>query len=92
MKKFFYRVEAEDLLSVSKKFGVPPTVLIKDNGLKKEISRGDVLFINVPDEKHYAVRPADTLKSVAEKFGITEAEISEKNGVDYIFYGLTLWI
>lgn len=92
MKKFFYRVENDSVLSLSEKFGVPPTVIIKENRLKREIARGDVLLITLQDGKRYAVQPTDTLKKVAARFGVSEKELCEKNGVDYLFYGLTLLI
>ena len=93
MKNFFYRVaDGETILSISQKISVPPLLIIKTNGLKNEVSEGDLLYV----EKHlgtlYKVQPFDTIKSVAEKFGVSENSIIEKNGVDYLFYGLTIII
>ena len=91
MKKFFYRVrEKEGALSVAKRFNLPVTALIKDNNLTRDVSEGDILFICERPYKAYAVRPFDTINSVAEKFGVSAEEIAKINGTDYVFYGLII--
>ena len=93
MEKFFYRVSGKDsLLSVAEKFGVPPAVVIRDNGLKTEISEGDILFIEKPRGKTYTVGVFDTIESVAARFNVSEERLKEINGVEYLFYGLKLLI
>ena len=93
MKKFFYRVnKGETVLSVSEKFGIPPTVIIGVNALNKEIEEGDVLFIEETGGRTYDVQPFDTLNGVAEKFGVLPEALKTLNGVDYVFYGLDLII
>lgn len=92
MKKFFYRVEDETLLAVAKKFGVSPAGLIAENNLKRDVSRGDVLAVTVTGGKLYKVMPTDTVESIAGKFGISPEELRRKNGIDYVFYGLTITV
>ena len=93
MKKIFYRVnEGETLLSVCEKLGVPPVVVIKENNLKSEIASGDLLYIEQTDCFIYKVTPFDTIKSISQKFGVSEEKILSDNKVPYIFYGLNLII
>ena len=93
MEKFFYRVvEGDSIAALSLRFNLPQTVIINDNDLSCEISEGDVLFIRAAAGKTYRVQPFDTLKSVAEKFNLSEETLAQVNGVDYVFYGLTLII
>lgn len=93
MKNFFYRVaETDTVFSVSKKFNLSPTTLIKQNSLKREIECGDLLYIERDDAVLYKVAPFDTPKSIAEKFNTTEEKILSDNGVPYLFYGLVIKI
>ena len=93
MEKFFYRVlDGETVISVANKFNLPVCAIIKDNNLKSEISKGDLLYIERTDDRVYKVTPFDTLFSVAQKFGVSESEILQKNGVPYIFFGLSIKI
>ena len=93
MTKFFYRVEQGDtLLSVSNKIKVAPSRLISLNNLTQEIAQGDLLYVEKPKTQCYKVMPLDTPTSIAKKFDIDQKELLEKNGVDYVFYGLVLEI
>lgn len=90
MKKFFYRVAlGETVFSVSRTLKVPLTTLINQNSLTAEISAGDLLYIET-DGEPYIVQPFDTLSRIAQKFSTTEKKLRQDNGVDYIFYGLSL--
>ena len=57
-----------------------------------EISECDIIYIKCVSGTPYTVQPFDTAASVAKKFGVSEKELLEKNGVPYLFYGLTVWI
>ena len=93
MKNFFYRVSnGETILSISQKVGVPALIIIKTNRLNSEVSDGDLLYIEKQDGILYKVQPFDTAKRIAEKFCLSEKTLLEKNGVDYLFYGLTIII
>jgi len=74
------------VFSVASTFNIPVCVLIKLNNLKKEITAGDILYIE-SSEKTYRVKLFDTLYSVAERFNVSENELKEKNGIEYIHYG-----
>lgn len=91
MEKFFYRVKRGDTaIGVAEKFSVSVFGLIKDNALVGEIRAGDILVVRRP-EKLYAVKPFDSARRVAEKFGIGESELLMANGgVPYVFYGLKI--
>ncbi len=89
MKSFFYRVQKGDtVFSLCVKFQLNISTLKKDNALYKEIEEGDVLFIQTNDG--YKIKPEDTLSSLSEKFNVSEEEILSKNGIPYVFYGLTI--
>ncbi len=93
MKKFFYRAEKGDtVFSLSNRFSIPATKLITLNRLVKEIEEGDLLYIESVDGCLYKVKPFDTAKSVSEKFCVSEQKILKENGVEYLFYGLTIII
>ena len=93
MEKFFYRVvKGDSIAALSSRFNLPQTVIIKDNNLSREITEGDVVFIRVAAGKTYRVQPFDTLESVAERFNVSAETLAQINGVDYLFYGLTLII
>ncbi len=93
MKKFFYRVTKLDtVLSISTKFKIPPSKIIKDNLLEEEISEGDLLYLEELDGNIITVSPKDSLLSLSKKFNITEEEILRKNNIDYIFIGQILII
>lgn len=93
MKKFFYRVEPfETALSVSQKFSLPVTALIKQNNLRNEISEGDLLYIETDERTLYRVKPFETATSVGKKFNISPEKILSDNGVPYLFYGLIIYL
>lgn len=93
MEKFFYRViDSDSVLSLAARFNVPPIVIIKDNALTAEVRDGDVVFIQRAGGKTYTATPFDTVESVAEKFRVEANAIRELNGVEYLFYGLTVVI
>lgn len=93
MTKFFYRVsEGDTIISISKKFSIPPVKIIKLNRLKKEVEQGDLLYLEQKDckTKTYVVQPFDNLDSVAKKLAVDKDKIISINGVDYLFYGLII--
>ncbi len=93
MKKFFYRVEKEDsLVKICNRFGVALSVVIKQNALEREVERGDLLYIEKCDGLVYTAQPLDTPNSIAKKFGVSESELLTKNGIEYVFYGLNIYI
>ncbi len=94
MKKFFYRVEKGDrILNISQKFNIPFCKIILQNGLIREVSEGDLLYLE-QDETNtvYTVKPTDTLEKISERFCVKKEEIIEKNGTDFVFYGLKIYL
>ena len=82
----------DSALSVSQKFSLPVTTLIKLNNLSKEISEGDLLYIETSERTLYRVKPFETAKMVGEKFNIPPEKILSDNGVPYLFYGLIIYL
>lgn len=85
-------MQGETVFSIAQKFSIPPTLIVKENDLKEEVSCGDILLLESFCGKTYKVKPFDTIKSVAQKFGVSEEHIIENNGVSYLFYGLIIYI
>ena len=93
MEKFFYRVQAGDSVStLSQRFCVPLTIIIKDNNLKKPIRQGQVLVINCTKGRLYKVKPHQTIEQVAKELNVDKQKIINDNGVDYLYYGLTILV
>lgn len=94
MEKIFYRVKPNDaLLKIANDFEVCILDLILDNNLVREVSAGDVLFINRTEKRTYAVKPSDTIESIAKKFQTTKENILIKNRpLPYVFYGIKIRI
>ena len=91
MKKIFYRVsEGDSIFDIALAFNIPPTVIIKQNNLAREVEAGDMLYFECEDCTLYKVQPCDTLFSIAKKFNTTEQKILEDNCVPYIFCGLII--
>ncbi len=82
----------DTVMGLSSKFGVPVCEIIRQNLLKKEVEVGDLLFIERSDKTPYIVKPCDTLENLAKKFGVTKQSILVNNGVEYLFYGLVVYI
>ncbi len=64
--------------------------IISLNGLTKEISEGDMLFLEKENARTYKVGLFETADSIANKFNIDKQELLALNGVEYIFYGQTI--
>lgn len=78
MKTYFYFCEGESLLDISSKLGVPPSLLIYDNNLINEPSKGMVLVVNIRGR---------TSKLSTENFpkGGYAEKIKEINKCDYLY-------
>ena len=88
MKNLYYRVKKNDtLLTVSAKFYVPAAIIVADNLLNSEPNEGDILFIRKIEGRLYSVRPEDSAFSIAQRFGVSQTELLEKNKIPYVFAG-----
>ncbi len=93
MKKFFYRVEKGDgVISVANKFNLPVFTLIKLNNLTGEIQAGDLLYIETCEQKLYTVQPFETAHDLSVRFNKDEKNILCQNGVEYIYYGMKIYL
>ena len=70
----------ETLYKISKTYGVSPTKIIENNGLKHpdRLSVGKKLLILTPT-KSYTVRGGDTLERISNRFGVSERELKRHN-------------
>ena len=94
MKKFFYRVQKGDgLLALSETLSVPVGVIIKLNALTAEPTEGDILYLERDARlKIYTVGVTDTAESLAQEYATTPEKILKDNAVDYLFYGLKIYL
>lgn len=78
-----YVVQRGDTLnSVARRFGIPVSQLIWDNGLSDPYGLviGQALVIRFP-EQVYTVQPGDTLFSIARRFGFTLRQLWRNNPI-----------
>ena len=94
MKKFFYRVQKGDgLLTISEKLSVPVGLIITLNALAVEPTEGDLLYIERDERlKIHTVGINDTIESLARHYCTTPEKILSNNAVDYLFYGLKIYL
>ncbi len=82
--------EEDSLFALSRRFGVPPVLLAKENKLNTEIETGDIVWIPPVPERTYRTTVTDTAETLALRFSRSASEILEENGIDYIFPFLVL--
>jgi LysM repeat protein len=93
MKKILYRVcQGDTLMGVARRFGVPVSLIVSDNNLKSPIRAGQMLVINVCDGCLYTVKPTDTLLGLSKRFNQPIEEIKSRNKLEYLFYGISIWV
>lgn len=93
MKKILYRVQKGDTaFSVAQRFALPVSVLICDNNLKGELIGGEILVVNLLDCTLYTVKPTDTLLGLSKRFNQPIEEIKSRNKLEYLFYGISIWV
>lgn len=80
-KQFVYRVlDGDTLASICLKFNTSIENIVRNN---KDIPlfAGELIEIKVNDYIQHFVKPAQTLKDIAEMYNITTEEIKEKNNL-----------
>lgn len=88
-----YKTErGDDLFGIAEKFSTTAQILVSENALKGEPLCGELLYIEIPRGKRYIVKPGDTLESVSRKFGKSELETADKNKIDDVYVGQTIYI
>lgn len=89
-KSGYIKLKRNDTIaSVCQRYNVPKSVLQKANeGV--EMTGGVTVFIPDFDGISYTVKPLDTLSAISERFGMSEEEITNKNGLEYLYPGLVL--
>jgi len=92
MAKSIHKVtEGETLYTIGKKYGVPPYIIGRENGVK-EIKAGMRLIIPSPSGIKYIVKPLETIESIAEEFGYDSSLIKECNSIDKVFFGQIIYL
>jgi len=87
MKNFIYRVQdGQDLCEISQLLGVPSGLIIKLNGLEKDVVYGDLLYIEKP-ETVIRVGINESSRTISKKYGVDEKRLLEYNGTNYFYYG-----
>ncbi len=76
----------ENLNDVAKKFGVNLSSL-KVYNMVDDAEEGDVIFFPQSSSNVYVVKPADTIKSIAKQFNLTESEVLQKAKTTKLFIG-----
>lgn len=93
MTKFLYRVqEGDSVCSLSSKFSIPQIKIISQNNLNREVQAGDMLYLEKLDYPTYKVQLFDTADKIATKFNISKQDLLAINGIEYVFYGLTVLV
>lgn len=85
----YYKVKkGQTLRVVAEAFSVPETRIAAENGLKGEITEGQLL--RLPQEKGnlYIVRAGDTKELLCGSAG----NYKKKNGTDAFYPGMKIWI
>lgn len=86
---FYYRVEDECFL---KKFNTCSSNVLRNNNIN--FYPGEMVKITLNDYKIHTVSPMETIRSICEKYGITEELLKIKNNLtsEKLFIGQQLKI
>ncbi len=80
-----YIVQTEDsLYSIARKFGITMRMLTRANGMDGAdgtIRAGDTMRIPRINGQRYCVRPGESTKDIARRFGVSEARIRAVNAL-----------
>ena len=92
MKKIFYRVKkGETLFDICTRFSLPIMAVISTNNLTKEVSEGDILYLETENRRVYVVTPKDSYESIEKKLSVCKEQLISLNQVPYVFYGLRIY-
>ena len=83
-----YHVEEESLQDIALKTGIHLLALEKWNRVSS-VSCGD--YLELHKENVYVVKPLDTLYKIANKLGVDERTLVQKNNIQKIFIGQILY-
>ena len=73
-------LSGETVSSIAAGYGVPPSLLISDNGLGTDgaLAVGQALVIRFPQTLH-VVKQGETLSSIAAAYGLTVRQLYQRN-------------
>ena len=93
MKEFFYRViKGDSVVGISAKFNLPIITIIEDNHLTEEVAEGDILVLRKENWQTYKVEAREDINAVCKKFNISREEFATLNKIEYVFYGLLVYV
>lgn len=94
MKEYIIRVEKDmQLKSIAAKYGISKDKILKDNRIREDdIDEGVRLYICVPDGVKHIVKPLQTVKSIAQDYGVNAELIRSNNNCQEVFIGQTIYI
>ena len=71
----------DSIYSIAGRYGVPPTQIIRHNGIKPPyvIHRGQILFL--PQISVHTVIGGDTLYSISKRYGVGQYQLARVNGL-----------
>lgn len=93
MKKIFFRVtNGETVSMICERYNIPQTHVIKTNYLNRELQNGDLVLLTFLESRVYDVQVTDTVESIAKKFNVDKEKILSENHLDYVFYGLKIFV
>lgn len=82
-RKFWYECNSGDSVEkLAERFNLSPYKLVKDNGLKRQPKKGELLIIESGNVIMF--EPTDDIRKVLTERGIDEGDIKEKNGIEYL--------
>ncbi len=86
-------VSNQSIEEIAKKFGVSVSSLKTYNNISF-VHKGSILAIpteQVHNQRHYVVKPADTLDNIAYKLGVSKEVLKQKNNTSRVFIGQMLF-
>ena len=77
-------VKGDTLDIIAKKFNTTKNAIKKDNFLEGEVYQGQLLYVKKYDIIHQ-VSVEETLKDIAEKYGVLPEDILKQNQLEFIY-------
>ncbi|MBQ8884826.1 MAG: LysM peptidoglycan-binding domain-containing protein [Clostridia bacterium] len=85
----YYKVkEGQTVCEIAAAFSLPPSLLIKENGLTGEVAAGEIVKLPIPCGNLYTVQAGDSktlLSGSAEKY-------RQKNRTDILYPGMKIFL
>ena len=92
LPQYYVVKKGESLFEICEGFELDLNAIKTLNGIKKDVSEGDMLILQEISKNYYIVKPLDTLFSISKKLNVSVQDIIEKNNLqtDSVFIGQKL--